>query len=465
MINVLKFLNISKLLVVLYFISQHTNMLAFESNDSSVYVSDIEDINASKVALYIEDIHSGDVILDCNGELPMTPASITKIITTASFFQRSDINSKFKTEVLISGNKVDSVLNGNIYIDCYGDPTLCSNHFPKSYSLVDSISSLLSTEGIKRINGNIIVSSASKIDESVPRGWKSNDLTSGYGALYRCINFEGNRLNLKIKKNGEVATTPFTPELKVNIHNCRSNQVDISFTGNKELKVEKGKHATYNDVISNPLPESSLKQWLIEKLTSTGLGINNENISTKKRKKIYTHHSDSIINIIKSMMHRSDNLYAESILQRAFPNKTRQEAVASEISMWTNLGVNTTDVVINDGCGLSRENKVTAYFMADLLAWMYNNDENFESFLQMFPVSGISGTVRSFLKDTPLQGRLRLKTGSLNGVQCYAGYAVDKNDEPTHLVVVMINGFNCSRASVREKISNLLLEKIPTENE
>jgi len=48
----------------------------------------------------------------------------------------------------------------------------------------------------------------------------------------------------------------------------------------------------------------------------------------------------------------------------------------------------------------------------------------------------------------------------MNGVQCYAGYKIDDNGNPTHVVVIMANSFFGTRADLRTAISNLLLNKL-----
>jgi len=78
----------------------------------------------------------------------------------------------------------------------------------------------------------------------------------------------------------------------------------------------------------------------------------------------------------------------------------------------------------------------------------------------MLPRSGKSGTLRSFLKGTPLENRIWAKTGSMNGVQSYAGYAVDAHGVPTHVVVIMVNGFKEERSKLKKKLESLLIEKI-----
>jgi D-alanyl-D-alanine carboxypeptidase/D-alanyl-D-alanine-endopeptidase (penicillin-binding protein 4) len=81
------------------------------------------------------------------------------------------------------------------------------------------------------------------------------------------------------------------------------------------------------------------------------------------------------------------------------------------------------------------------------------------TYVSYFPRAGIDGTLKNFLKGSNLEGKIALKTGSLSGVQCYAGYKLDSDGTPTHTVVIMANNFFCKRAELRKEIENLLIKK------
>ena len=66
--------------------------------------------------------------------------------------------------------------------------------------------------------------------------------------------------------------------------------------------------------------------------------------------------------------------------------------------------------------------------------------------------------MRGFLAKTPLAGLVALKTGSVSTVQCYAGYKFTDDGTPSHVIVILVNGFFCPRKDVREAAENLLLD-------
>ena len=110
-------------------------------------------------------------------------------------------------------------------------------------------------------------------------------------------------------------------------------------------------------------------------------------------------------------------------------------------------------VNIVDGSGLSRQNRVTANFMAHVLADRAKNPY----YASFFPLAGQEGTLKNFLAATPLEGYVAMKTGSMNGIQCYAGYKLDDDYVPTHVIVVIMNELR-DRTRAREAVKTALLK-------
>ncbi len=177
-----------------------------------------------------------------------------------------------------------------------------------------------------------------------------------------------------------------------------------------------------------------------------------------RRVQILDHMSPTVDDIMRSCMMRSDNLFAESMLrtygkQRGGDGST-PDAAAKESAYWTKKGMPLDGVSIIDGSGLSRSNRVTADFMGAVLTEM-SVDANYASF---FPLAGQEGTLKKFLAGTPLDSYIALKTGSMKGIQCYAGYKLDDDYVPTHAVVIMMNDITKSRKTAKRAAENMLLE-------
>lgn len=156
-------------------------------------------------------------------------------------------------------------------------------------------------------------------------------------------------------------------------------------------------------------------------------------------------------------MMRSDNLFAESILRTYGKQEggdgSTEDAARREYEHWSAKDVPMEGVKIVDGSGLSRSNRVTADFMTGVLKKM-SGDATYASF---FPLAGQEGTLKKFLAQTPLDSYIAMKTGSMKGIQCYAGYKLDDDYAPTHSVVIMMNDLK-NRSVAKKAAEKMLLD-------
>lgn len=190
-------------------------------------------------------------------------------------------------------------------------------------------------------------------------------------------------------------------------------------------------------------------------MSQLGIMISQTNIVMKKDSLlIHSHQSPKRDEILKSLMVRSDNLFAEGMLNVIKPNGNRTDSL---ISIIKSKGVNVKAITLYDGSGLSRTDRVSPIFLGELYEYMAKSNYS-KQYVATFPIVGCEGTVKRLLTETDLAGKLRLKSGSMGGVQCYGGYKIDANGEPTHAVVIMINHYNCKSAYIRKAIERLLLK-------
>lgn len=161
---------------------------------------------------------------------------------------------------------------------------------------------------------------------------------------------------------------------------------------------------------------------------------------------------------MRSCMMRSDNLFAESFLRTYSALEGGDGSTVSgadkELELWKKSGAPMQGVTIVDGSGLSRTDRVTARFMESVLRKMKDNVE-YASFM---PLAGQEGTLKSFLAGTPLDSYIAMKTGSMNGIQCYAGYKLDEEFAPTHAIVVILNALPAGRPAARAAVEKMLLD-------
>lgn len=379
---------------------------------SGLYAAPIDDfkanpaVNASSTSVMIIDLRTGKTVAALNESTPLLPASIMKSLTIASLMQLTEPEDRYITEVYLEGPVRNGVLQGNLLIVGSGDPTVNSRYEPKSAEFVNEIVQALKKKGITEISGEIAVEQGVFSGPSQPDSWASGDKGSYYGTGVHGFNFEDNRVGKASVKS----------------------------------------------------PASIFLNRLQTALTKTGIAVGNREELPNGRKLLLRHQSGPIFEIMRSCMMRSDNMFAETLLRtyalRRGKEGSTEAGAREETDFWRKKGMPMEGVKIVDGSGLSRQNRLTASFLANVLKDMAG-DVDYASY---FPLAGQEGTLRGFLKDSELDAYIAMKTGSMNGVQCYAGYKLDDDFAPTHAVVVMGNNFKGSRDAYRKAVANLLLD-------
>ena len=136
----------------------------------------------------------------------------------------------------------------------------------------------------------------------------------------------------------------------------------------------------------------------------------------------------------------SDNLLAERIARlasQAAGHSLDNAGVAKTFSeLLTSLGINTTNLVVKDASGLSKQNRVTARQISQLLMVIYH-DPKFAPIVSGLPIGGISGTLQNRFVETAPEavGLVKAKTGTLNGTTNLAGF-VESGDHQYIFVVI-----------------------------
>lgn len=364
-----------------------------------------EGVDSGRVALAITDLRTGRQQLAYRADKSMIPASIMKCLTAASILNDKGSDWRYETHVVANGPiKNDTLLFGNLTVVGSGDPTINARTSPASENIVAEIVAALQSRGIREIAGQIKVDDSMFAGPAVPASWAAGDLPHSYGTGSHAFNFENNSI---------------------------------------------GKSAVSNPALRF---ESAMKSALHR----AGIAVRDSVMESTRKTDLMVHRSAALEDILRSCIMRSDNLYAESLLRTYGSGKagdgSTAAAVAREARKWRQRELPMQDVTIVDGSGLSRSNRVTANFMSALLGEMSDSD----SYVSLFPLAGKEGTLRNFLKDTPLDSYIALKTGSMSGIQCYAGYLLDDNFAPTHSVVVIANALPAGRGAFREALSSLL---------
>lgn len=363
-------------------------------------------IKPESVAVMITDLSDNKVIGSHNISTPLIPASIMKSVTTAALLNKVGPNYRYHTGIFIDGPLDMGILRGNLVIVGACDPSVNSMSEPYGQNIIEEITDALCLAGINKIEGKIIIDESEFAGNPRPDSWMAADFRESYGTGIHAFNFENNA------RGGRSVENP--------------SSVFIS----------------------------RLKSALAKEMIS----IDEKDLGIGKRTQIFDHVSPPIDEIMRSCMMRSDNMFAEAMLRTYGKLEGKDGSTPSaanrEYAFWVERKMPMEGVEIIDGSGLSRQNRVTAEFMNGILIQM-SGDATYASF---FPLAGQEGTLKKFLAETPLDSYIAMKTGSMKGIQCYAGYKLDEDYVPTHSVVIIMNDIVGKRDRVRKAAENMLLD-------
>lgn len=162
--------------------------------------------------------------------------------------------------------------------------------------------------------------------------------------------------------------------------------------------------------------------------------IDNEVAAPAQGKPVITSYSPSVKEILDFTLLWSDNLLAERLARlaaRAAGHPFNDKGVATTFAqLLSRFEIDASKLVIVDASGLSKENRITAQIIGQLL-FKIRKEEKFALLYQALPVGGVSGTLKDrFISTAPnAVGLVRAKTGTLNGTVTLAGYVQSADRE------------------------------------
>ena len=175
--------------------------------------------------------------------------------------------------------------------------------------------------------------------------------------------------------------------------------------------------------------------------------------------------SPPVSEILQYTMLWSDNVLADRLARlaaRRAGNAFSEEGVAITFAqVLMDVGIDPSRMVVADGSGLSRENRVSAKTMAELL-FKLRKDPQYELLYTSLPVGGVSGTLRSrFLTTAPgAVGLVHAKTGTLNGTVSLAGYIESGEHEYIFVTVADKIGRSSRAANKARALMDRILGRI-----
>lgn len=382
-------------------------------------------------------------LINWAGDRYFVPASLVKLFTTAAALTRLQPDFRIPTRLWGKGSKYglldDLILEGN------GDPSF------NSMQLQRLVRQLAQT-GIKRINR---IQFRDRLAADLPSGWEWQDLIEEYGAPPHGLIINFNALAWRLepgKKLGDQAIFRWqTPELAqdwqvenraVTSHHSSEwqiqrqlNQPKLTITGRLALGAQPEQGATV--VLDPPI---NFQRHLELELKNQGILVQNQPPSPKPQPEqlLAIVYSPSLKALISTTNKDSENLYAENL--RVIAGKQLEE-------LWSRWAIDPQDLILVDGSGLARRNRLKPRAVVQLLQAMANN----AAFRNSLAIAGIDGTLKLRLTSSQIIG----KTGTLEGIAALAGYILG---EPELAFVLVINHGDPQAKINRQALDAIALE-------
>ena len=438
----------------------------------------------ANVSLLVKDLKTGETLYQYRPNSLATPASTMKLVTTSTILELFGPDFRFETKLKIDGNVTkDSVLNGNLYVIGGGDPTLGSEKLGEKDFFPQWIKAVRRA-GIKKITGRIIADESFFESQVINPKWTWEDMGNYYAPGIHGISYLDNTYRM-VFRSGKIGTTPEIlrvepeiPGLEVDNH-LKSTTIghdaayfygapysyDRSVYG--EIPANKNEFTVKGDI---PNPALLLAQHFRQKLSEDGFSINSFSIVRSApiagMKIIYTHLSPTLSEIITETNVKSNNHFAEYLFKFISTKNNKVGATVESISTirsyWKSKELPVDQLFQYDGCGLSPCDIVSANFYVELLIYMRNKSPYSNDFYNSLPVTGGRGTLSELLVNTPLQGKIHAKSGTIENVKCYAGYMELKNR--TLVFSLMVNNPNGTTHAVVSKMEEFLLKVAANSN-
>lgn len=428
-----------------------------------------------RASVKVASLDRKEILYDLDSKMLMRPASNMKLLTSSTAIALLGKDYQFKTHVLTDTSLSDGVLNGNLYIKGFGNPDLKTSD-------LDTLASQIKFAGIKTVKGKIVADVSFFDDLFWGNGWMWDDEPDSDEMFITPLSINKNCIFVIVtpgQSAGDSVKIETDPPTKyVAVINHAKTVKDTVLNPLSVMRLFKERLNTIiveGEVLAGASPSrTKLSVWrpelyaaqlLKERLERDSIVTESEpiiGVSPPYAKEIATH-SQRLDSMIVNLNKVSDNLSAEntlktlSAIKRGIPGNAAS-GINIVYEFLSSLGIDTTRFHMVDGSGVSHYNLLTTEMLEQLLEAMAQKPDLFPLLYQSLPIAGVDGTIGNRMKQTPAEGNLRAKTGSISGVSSLSGYVKTADGELLVFSIMMQNFIGASRRyrDAQDKIGALL---------
>ena len=441
----------------------------------------------ARISFEAVNMETGESIAAYHATHALPPASTTKLFSTASAFEILGPNHRMSTRIYCDGFiDKDSVLHGNLWIRGGGDVSLGSKFFcfeNQELSFLQAWADSIKAKGIKFIEGAIIADASDFGYEGTPASWGEGDVGNYYGAFAGGINFYDNTVKLKFKTGANGTKAEYLgmfPDVQgfqlanfVTAAGVSSDETIVygdAFELNRSIRGQlPSNQSSFIVKGSMPDPEFQLALEWQKVLLLNGIQVEDgakgfrliekelHGTQYDNKTMLFQVSGKSVQEIANWTNLKSVNVFADGLLlalaYQKYGKASMESALKIEMEYWKTRS-STEGLIMNDGCGLSRSNAISATHFCSLLTYMFHS-ANYQNFKSTFPIAGVSGTAKYLCKGEVGEGRVFAKSGSMKGVKSYAGY-IESTSGKKIAFSITVNDFSCTGNQLSVKMEKIL---------
>src|SRR3981189_521843 len=430
----------------------------------------------------VVSLSTGKTLYSQNADKLFTPASNTKLFTTAATLALIGADYKFRTTIETTGT-LDRYgrLNGDLVLVGRGDPNLSGRELP--YDLrtqrnddpiqaLESLADALVEKGVKFIDGDIVADVSYSPFERYGEGWSQDDLVWADGAPVSALTINDNVVFVNIlpaDRPGEkafVSVTPFADYYRLDNRiittpagtgrkffvNREPGSTVLTLWGNmplddpganealaiedpaefaaalfRQLLAKRG-IVVYGRQRTKHTELATLSPFSVTAVAPSRGGNDSQARPLKIDQPIVlaSYESKPMLDDVRVVNKVSQNLHAEILLRLMGRERGTAGTIEGGLEVLrgflTLAGISNDQYVFYDGSGLSRQNLVSPHAIGQLLRYCWTQPWGAD-YKSTLPISGVDGSLSDRLNAPRLQNRVFGKTGSLGGVKALSGFA------------------------------------------
>ena len=422
-------------------------------------------VPTNAAAALVQEVDSRRYSLSVNHRVAMNPASVMKLVTAFAGLELLGPAYRWKTEVYLDGALREGVLEGHLVLKGYGDPKLNQEAF---WMLLRA----LRGKGLREIRGDLVLDRSHFEQPAGDPGRFDGDAFRPYNVLpdallvnFKSLRFaflaEPERAAVRLSVDPRPPGIAVVNQLRLSEGPCPEGRAfrDLlkpTFDPVKKQAIFSGQYPLtcgerdMNVALLNPNDHiSGVLHQLWTEMGGSWSGVARDGVAGPGARLLHTHESPAVAEVVRDMNKFSNNVIARQLFltiaaETAGP-PARAEGARRAIQQWLEAkGIPAPELVVDNGSGLSRSERISAASLASLLqaAWRSNV---MPEFIASMPVAAVDGTMRRRLKNEGVAGNAHVKTGLLSDARTMAGYVRDRSGR-RHVVVMMVNHANAHQA-------------------